>query len=762
MAKNAKKIAKAALLAGLVYLAWLGYRAHRRAELVAPPPTKLLLDRHGRFLGEVGQGPDRPLGYWPVDPIPPRVASAMIAIEDQDFWAHSGVDVPAVLRALIQNVTTGRRVSGASTIAMQVARMQDPGPRTYEKKAVEALTAILLVERFGRLRVLGHYLRIAPYGNRIRGIGFAAKKYFDKPVEDLSWAEIAFLAAIPQSPSRMNPYVWKGYARAVARGQRILTLLADRGVLQEPELAQARAQLKRLSIPAKPVRSEVALHAILRLKRQVADLDEGDPIVRTSLDLELMDELSTLLDDAVYGLSKRGVENGAMVVADRATSEVLAYLGSARYFDDAHAGAIDFADTPRPSGSTLKPFAYGLALDRGVITPVTILDDLFRAKGGVANADDRFLGPLLPRAALANSRNVPAANLTEAVGLGPTYDLFHDLGLHRREEPPAHYGFGLVLGLLPVRLYDLVGAYSALANDGRRSPLTMILDEHPGGERVLSEDAARQVTLFLADPMARLPTFPRMGVSEYPFPVALKTGTSQSFRDAWTVAYTPRYLIGVWLGRADAAPMNRLGGTSAAGLVRRAVGRLHRDDMDGLSDLSFPPPSGHRVVPICPLSGKLATHACEVTVMEHLRPEQIPTEPCDAHVLVNSGGSQRVLVRLPPRYAAWAEAEGLETKRAWRPPWVESSSQPRILRPEDGARLMFDPEVPREQATLALLAAVDPSVEEVVWYVDGRPFATVGPPFSARWPLEVGPHVFEARIPYSPRATSRVRVIVDP
>lgn len=756
-----RKIAAGLLLAGLTYAGWTGFEAHRRAVLTASPPTKLLLDRHGRFLGEVGQGPDEPLGYWAVDPIPPRVASAMIAIEDKHFWAHSGVDFRAVGRAVVQNATTGRRVSGASTIAMQVARMQDPGPRTYRKKAVEALTAIFLVQRYGRMRVLGHYLRIAPYGNRIRGIGFAAKKYFDKPVEDLSWAEIAFLAAIPQSPSRMNPYEWRGYARAVARGQRILDLLAERGVLKDPELSLARAQLDHLSIPAKPARSEVALHAILRLKAQVAD-QENDPIVRTSLDLALMEQLSSTLDEAVYGLQSRGAENGAMIVADRTTSEVLVYLGSARYFDDVHAGAIDFADTPRPSGSTLKPFVYAMALDRGVITPVTILDDLFRAKGGVSNADDRFLGPLLPRTALANSRNVPAANLAEAVGLGPTYDLLHDLGLHRREKPASHYGLGLVLGLLPVTLYDLVGAYSALSADGRVRPLTMIPGASPQKERVVSEDAARQVTLFLSDPMARLPTFPRMGASEYPFPVALKTGTSQSYRDAWTVAYTDRYLIGVWLGRPDAAPMNRLGGTTAAGLVRRAIDLLHEQDADGLSDLSFEPPADHPAVPICPLSGRVATPHCERTIMEHLRASDIPPEPCDVHIPVTNGDGQRVLVQLPPRYAAWAEAEGLETPGGWRPPWAGAPSQPRILRPEDGARVMFDPEVPREQATLALLAAVDPGIEQVVWYVDGRPFATVGPPFSTRWPLTVGDHVFEARVPYSPLASTSVRVIVDP
>src|SRR5262249_31113482 len=162
----------------------------------------------------------------------------------------------------------------------------------------------------------------------------------------------------------------------------------------------------------------------------------------------------------------------------------------------------------------------------GVITPTTILDDLFRAKGGVNNADDRFLGPLLPRVALANSRNVPAANLAEQVGLNPIYDLFASLGLHDRERPVDHYGVGVVLGLWPAGLYDLVSASGPLADDGRLRPLHFTR-ELPESRRIFTVKAARQITGFLSDPLARLPTFPRMGNNEYPFPVALKTGTSQ-------------------------------------------------------------------------------------------------------------------------------------------------------------------------------------------------------------------------------------------
>lgn len=736
----------------VVFGAWASVSAWRKAELVAPSPTMRLVDRHGRFLGELGAS-EAPMGYWPVDPVPPRVAAAMVAIEDRRFWEHCGVDVVAILRALVSNVSAGRHVSGASTIPMQVARMQDPGARTYPKKLVEALTAFLLVQRFGRDAVLAHYVRIAPYGNRVRGIDFAARRYFDKPVTDLSFAEIAFLSAIPQSPSRMNPYDWRGRERAIARGHEILLGLFARGVVDRADLSLAQEQIEAIAIPRRPVRPDAAMHAILRLEREL----EGAPIVSTTLDLELQEALTSLLDDTVFSLANRNVENGALVVLDRERLEVLAYVGSTSYFDTERSGAIDFAGTPRPSGSTLKPFVYGHALDRGVITPATILDDLFRARGGIDNADDRFLGPMLPRAALANSRNVPAANLVEAVGLGTTHDLLADLGLHDRSLPADHYGVGLALGLLPVTLFDLVTAYGALANDGVLVRPAFVRSDERARRRVLSADAARHITSFLADPLARLPTFPRMSASEYTFAVALKTGTSQGYRDAWTVAYTKRFVVGAWLGRADATPMKRVGGTTASALIRRVLERLHEDDLAGFADRSFAMPEDHEPIALCPLSGGRATSRCERSFVEHFPIGAAPPEPCDVHVPGPDGAS--TLVRLAPRYAAWAATQTFETPPA-NEPSPERIPAPELLRPRNGVRVIRDPETPASASTLALVAEVDPRLGEVVFYVDGVPFATSAAPYAVRWPLAVGDHVFEARA--GGLRSRAVRVLVDP
>lgn len=762
-----------------------------RARLESPPPTVLLLDRSGEYLAELPERPGAPLGFWPAEPVPERVAAAMIALEDRRFHAHPGVDPVAILRAISQNLGSGRRVSGASTLAMQVARMQRPGARTLGHKVLEAATALLITARFGREAVLAHYLRIAPYGNNVHGISYAARRYLAKPAEDLSWAEIAFLASIPQSPSRMNPYSWDGRRRAIARGQRVLELLAEQRVMTPAELELARAQLEAIQVPAEPRRPPEALHFVLRAREELRGRGAVSPLVRTSLDLELQAEVQGLAHELVSGWAARGAQNAAIVVVDRETREVVAYVGSVDYFDAERAGSIDFAATPRASGSTLKPFLFAHALDRGVLTPATILDDLRRTAEATENADRGYLGPLLPRVALGNSRNVPAVNLLHEVGAHQVYQLFGELELHERRVPYEHYGSGIAVGLLPVRLSDLVAAYGALAGDGRLSALEWLVGQPQSpGRRVFSEATARQLTLFLSDPMARLPTFPRMGATEYPYPVALKTGTSEGYRDAWTIAYSRRWITGAWVGRADAKPMTLIGGAaSAARLVHAVMDRLHREDAAGFSDLAFGPPSDHVARRVCDRTGHLATPACERTVLEYFPVGDVPTERCEAHVSlavdVHTGlpataatrredVETRTFVRLEPRYASWAAAHGLVEPpaldahlSAGRPGDARSTlpaapiAAPELVEPPDGIEVLRDPEAPVERSTLALAAVADPRVRQLVFYVDGRPFQLVGPPFRARWPLVPGDHTFEARLPYGGLVSRPVRVSVE-
>ncbi len=770
-----------------------------RSTLMTPTVTVLLTDRHGEFLGEISGDRDSELGYWPLTQIPPRVAAAATVVEDRYFHLHPGVNPAAIARALYQNFGSGRVVSGGSTIAMQIARMQNPGRRTILKKTVEAVTALILTLRYGRDAIMAHYLTIVPYGNRIRGIGYAARRYFDKPVDDLSWAEVAFLSAIPQAPYRMNPYHTLGLRRAVKRGGQILALLNSRGHLGDAEYETAMQQLASIHPPPLQRRPLNALHAILRLEKAVHLQQEqgklpSPPILRTTLDLKIQEEMTWQTFDAIDRFRDKGVKNAALVVLERETAKVLAWVGSGGYFDQEGAGAIDYTAARRQSGSTLKPFIYASALDSGLISTVSILDDLLRGPNGVENSDHRFMGPLLPRFALANSRNIPASRLLERMGLREGYAYFEDLGFHDSSLPVEHYGLGIALGGLPVSLENLVKGYTAIANEGKLLDLVWYETQEvktPG--RVMSEEAARLITLFLSDPMARLPSFPRMGATEYRFPVAVKTGTSSSFRDAWTVAWSSKYIVGVWLGHPDYLPTNRVSGFKAAApLVKRVMEYLHPESLDGLEDLSFPPPRGYNSFRVCSLSGKLPGPACDRVHLEWFAPGDDPSDHCDVHQFMaldlknghladESTPADRVeiraVTRLPARYASWVGSTkpiAKQEKRLNSSPHAKNNAIPgfgdlrgttpvsmRILDPVEGTTLMIDPETPRGMATIGLVAEVDPPSEQVVWYVDGAPFKVADYPYTIRWSLVRGEHTFRVGVPMTAYLSEPVTVVVQ-
>jgi len=778
MTPAGRRIGHAAVAAVVGGAAALAAFVFFRARLADMPFTLLVHDRRGRFVGEIGDAAGE-TGFWPLETLPPRVVAATLALEDRRFWRHPGIDPASALRAVLQDVRHGRRVSGASTIAMQVARMQDPGARTWIRKAVEAATAWTLVHRYGREAVLAQYLRLVPYGNRIHGIGYAARRYLDKPVEDLSWAEIAFLSALPQAPARMNPFDPAGRRRAIARGGRLLRQLRRRGVLGPEEYAVARAQIAAIRVPPPARRPPESLHALLKLAGRFRSVAERRPyrtrpIVETALDLDLEREAARAAADVLRRRPELSGANAAAIVLDRASGEVRAWLGSADYFDPRRAGAIDFTGIPRSAGSTLKPFLYAFALDRGVITPATILDDLSRGAGGIANADSLFLGPLLPRVALANSRNVPAANLLARIGLDEGYGFFRDLGLHDGREPARRYGLGLAIGGLPVTLERLAAAYTVLAGGGvLEEPRWDARQQIAPARRLLSEESAREVTLFLSDPLARLPSFPRMGTSEYPFPVAIKTGTSTNYRDAWTVAYSSRAIVAVWVGDPDFRPMNRITGyLSAAEIARRILTFIHGDQLGGLDDVSFPPPRDWRPARVCALTGLRATDRCDRVFLEWFPRGAEPVEACAAHVAVAvdratgrpatgatpaSRVQARLYASLDRRYARWASDAGIPTlpDGAGAAP-IGTVPRVRITSPENGALLIRDPETPETMSTLELAATISPAARQILWSVDGRPFTVSDYPAPARWPLRPGTHVIEARVPFT-HVASRVR-----
>lgn len=761
--RRVTRLILAALTAGMVTAGAFGWS---RSDLVAPPPTRLLLDRHGAFLAQSGGHEATGWGYWPLDPVPERMAAAILAIEDRRFAHHPGIDPLAIARALWERMG-GHGRSGASTIAMQVARMQNPGPRTLPRKLAEGLTAAMLVARHGHDRVLRHYLRLVPFGNGSHGIAHAARWYLDKPVTDLSWAEIAFLAAIPQAPGRMNPFVAAGKARAVLRGHRILAYLHRGGVMDDHEFALAERQIESLGVPDRSSRPPQALHAILRVEKQLAHSGQWG-VVTTALDLDAQSRIQALATHHLEEWRRRGAEQVAAVVVERASRRVVAWVGSNDYFSPA-AGAMDFTTVTRSPGSALKPFIFALALDRGTITANTVLADLPEAQWGIDNADRGWLGPMLPRQALATSRNIPAAVVLRRTGLDETHLFLADLGLHDNSRSAARYGLVLAVGALPTTLERLVRAYGALANDGRLLDLQWWDGEdRPPARRVLSPHSARQITLFLSDPAARLPIFPRLGATESGMPMAVKTGTSQGYRDAWAVAWTSDYLVGVWTGRARGTSMRGVTGASSSAKLAQDI---LVDQQGGRQPAAFPPPEGWQPVELCAQTGLRAAGRCTQTLSEWFAEGRTPEEDEIFQLVridLRNGllaapwtpprfTAERTFATLPADQAGWGQANQLPPpptdlspldrpvlrSAPSRAPTAAPEGTLRVLAPRDGLRMVRNPETPIEANQLNLRASAGPSVKRILWLVDGQPWRVADPREPVPWPLAPGLHRFE-------------------
>ena len=615
-----------------------------RSTLKAPPPTFLLRDRDGRFLGEVGAAAGQAsLGYWPVDerrrrawsrPRSPSrtAASGSIRASTRSPWRAPCAEPRA----------SGRRVSGASTLAMQVARMQNPGRARYRRKAVEAVTAVLLTARYGREecsplpahRALRqphprHRLRRAPLPRQAgRGPVLGRDRV---PGRD------------PAGAGRMNPFHPAGRARAVARGERILDALrrARRAHAGRARAGPARRS-RELRIPAgKGRRAREALHAVLRLERDrcaasgPARRCRSSSTPRSTSSLQQEASWLTATVARALGEPRRRQRRGDRRRPRSRRGARLGRLG--RLLRRApQAGAIDYTRVRalRRQRAQAVPLRAGARARRHHARPPSSTTSS-AARAASTTPTTSSSGPLLPRVALANSRNVPAVELLDRLGLDEGYAFLRELGLHD--------------GALPARALRPGPRDRRPAGDARaagraptpRSPATAACAGcgwHRGQELPppradpLRGDGARQIALFLSDPQARLPTFPRMGAAEYPFPVAVKTGTSSASATPGRWPGRRRYLVGVWVGHPDFRPMNRLSGyRSAAELVQQMLLVLHRDQTDGLDDLAFPPPRGLRPARVCALTGRRATDACDRVFLEWFRPGEEPVDDCPAH-----------------------------------------------------------------------------------------------------------------------------------
>ena len=546
-----------------------------------------MTDRAGQTLREIPRDGHYARDTVSIEAIPERLRQATLAAEDQRFYTHGGVDFRAVLRAAAGQFgwrRAGERRSGGSTISEQLIKLAQPRPRTLKSKVFEAMQAWRLETLWSKDRILAAYLNRLDYGNLDLGCAEAAHAYFHKPLGDLSAAEAAFLAALPQSPTRLNPY--RHFERARQRQQWVLGRMAAAGDLTDEELTRARAEPLRLACRRRAFEAPHFVDWVLAHGYRDATASSGvDGEIRTTLDLGLNRFIAARLRQHLAGLRAEHVGNGAVVVIDNRSAEILALVGSADYFAP-RGGQIDGAWARRSPGSTIKPFTYLLAFERGS-TPADVIADLpteFPTRSAIyqpQNYSHRFYGPMRMRIALANSLNVSAVKVLADHAGGPSALLhtLRDYGLSTLPLNADHYGLGLTLGNAETRLLELTNAYAGLARLGRYRPCHALLDPEPletGDPPSGYPRAAYLVADILADNAARALSFGVDSNLRWDFPVACKTGTSTDFRDNWALGYTPEFTVGVWVGNFDGAPMLDVSGVTGAGpLLHEVFERLH-------------------------------------------------------------------------------------------------------------------------------------------------------------------------------------------
>lgn len=546
----------------------------------------VLLDRHGDPIVERVTLSPRSAGVL-LSVRSPRLAAATIAAEDRRFRSHPGVDPVAVSRAVIANVRSGSVTQGGSTITQQLVELRRGGGRTsVVGKLRSAVYALRLEHRRSKDEVLSSYLAEAPYGAGVIGAEAAARRYFGVPVSQLSWGQAALLAAIPQAPVRLDPVRRPGAAEP--RRLRIVDQLRSAGAIDEATWREARRPVTVLPAgrPADP-----AAHLGRRIAMALGAAGVPGGPVRTTLDAGLQADVEGAIAAARPRLEEVGAHNVAVIVLDHVTGGVLAWEGSGDFFDAAHGGMIDGVLEPRQGGSTVKPFIYAAAFERGA-APVDPVEDLpleIREVGRAfapLNYDQSFRGVITMREALGSSVNIPAVRLLRRMG-PPALATVMEAGGIALPDDGQSYGLTLGLGAAETDLFSLTRAASAFARGGRtldvsvlRDPPTGVdlgLPPPPPVERMVSEATAFLVTDVLRDNEARASAFGRNSALRFEFPVAVKTGTSQGFHDNWVIGWTDRVTVGVWVGNFDRTPLRGATGVTGAGPVFNAVMRAaHR------------------------------------------------------------------------------------------------------------------------------------------------------------------------------------------
>lgn len=553
-------------------------------ELKIAESTKIY-DRSGKILLYDIHG-EQKRTIVPLSDIPQYMKTATLMAEDDDFYNHFGVDFKSMARAMIKNIEGQTVLQGGSTITQQLIKNIFLTPeRTFSRKIKELILTLEMELKYSKDEILDFYLNAVPYGSNAYGVEAAAQTFFGKHARDITLAESALLASLTKATSYYSPF-GSNTDELKKRQFYILERMRNAGYITAEDLELAKREDASYVYEASGIK---APHFVMYIRDQLeknfgdTQLKNDGLIVTTTLDWELQQEAERIVLEWAEKNKKRfNAENAALVAIDPNTGQILAMVGSKDYFNKEIDGNVNVAIRPRQPGSSFKPFAYAKAFEKGY-TPDTIVVDaktnfgVYGAKEYIPeNYDEKFKGPITLKEALAQSRNVPAVKVLYLAGLADTINLAHSMGITSLKQDTSHYGLSLVLGGGEVTLLEQTAAYGVFAQDGVYNKPAAILsivsnngkklyESSPDPKEILAPQIARLITYILSNNTLRAPLF---GVKSplhiENIPSAAKSGTTQEYRDAWTMGYTPKIAVGVWVGNNNNSKMNKADGVKAA------------------------------------------------------------------------------------------------------------------------------------------------------------------------------------------------------
>lgn len=546
---------------------------------------QLIVDRRGERLVDTYENRWNEFDQVAISAVPEFLTKAFLTSEDRKFYSHFGVDWPGRLSALYAALRRGEIHRGASTITEQVVRMLTPRPRTFWSRWIETWEAYALEARWDKVSILEFYLNQVPYSGKRRGVAQAARYYFGRDIGTLNHAEMLSLAVLVRAPALFDPALHSDKLL-----KRIEWLAKDMGIHPTQDESIQVAKLSGFDL-ARSSQIEINAGAFSDFtRRSFQDWGKSHGVstgvIETTLDGGLQNFSQNLLDHEIQNLKKKNVNHGALLIADHQTGEILSW---------AVAGGTSYNTVlvPRQPGSTLKPFLYGLALQKGW-TPATVIVDepLVTAVGrgvhAIRNYSREYYGPVTVREALGNSLNTPAIKTVKFVTPMALLDFMKRAQFTTLRENADFYGEGLALGSSEVTLFDLVQAYTLFANDGRVRPLHWFkMEPTRTTDQIMDPMAASLVSHILADPKARLLEFGATSILNFPAPTSVKTGTATDYRDAWAVGFNGRYVVGVWMGDLDRRPTEGNTGARGPALLLRSVFNQLNQEMPATRPLAL-------------------------------------------------------------------------------------------------------------------------------------------------------------------------------